>query len=134
METTEIRALAASLRRLADEMVVQRPGLRSAWWRGRGPYFDLFVDRDEHGALVWFELTLRGRDVRWARSHGRVRTGRTDELAVETSKTPSSRLVHADEALDREAVALFASLCREAGDADLVDVAQTLERALLPAR
>jgi hypothetical protein len=32
-----------------------------------------------------------------------------------------------------EAVALFASRCREAGDAEFVDVAQPLEGALLPA-
>lgn len=130
METKEIRELATTLRRLADEMVVQRPGLRSAWWRGKGPYFDLFVDRDEQGALVWFELTLRGRDVRWARAHGRVRTGRTDELAISTTPTPSSRFVEADEALDREQVALFAELCRSTGDAELADVAATLEGAL----
>lgn len=103
-------ALGRTLRAIDPSLLKkQPPGKRASWWRGDERYCDAFFEHDERG-LAFFEVTLRGRSLRWDRDAGRLKTGATEELEEGGTMQPMSTLVVDDRALDARTVAVVRAL------------------------
>jgi hypothetical protein len=77
----EIAALGASLRRIEQKLLKQsqNTGITRLWFQGEEPYFDVFFEL-KNDAILWFQLTLRGKAVSWDSKKSQLQTGTTNEL------------------------------------------------------
>jgi hypothetical protein len=77
----EIAALGASLRRIEQKLLKQsqNTGITKLWFQGEEPYFDVFFEL-KNDAILWFQLTLRGKAVSWDNKKSQLQTGTTNEL------------------------------------------------------
>ena len=106
--------LGGSLRRI-DAGVLKGPvdGVERIWFQGGEPYFDVHVELDGAGEIVWIQLSIRGRSITWDAATPKLVTGHTNERAIEDVAHPGSKMIRndarADEELVRFAVAILSA-------------------------
>jgi len=123
--------LGRALRRVRDDIQKQDGAGRSkrVWFQGSEPYLDVLFEVSD-GALLWFQVTLRGRAVTWD-ARGGVVTGHTGELSAEGPLAPASKTVEADAHGDRAVVeAIFRILAARGGEEPFAAAAAVLARWL----
>jgi hypothetical protein len=100
----EIIKLAASLHRIEQRVLKQssKEGVIRIWYQGEEPYFDIFFDVKDD-AIIWFQLTLRGKSLSWDSRGKRFQTGATNELLIDdVSFYAASKTIEADRTVDGE--------------------------------
>lgn len=99
---TPAEHLAATLTQVNPRLIRRRTaGWRRIWYRGDEPYFDVFFDVDEHDALRWFQLTLRGKYLEWNAQGGRLETGITNERQIDPQPHAAVKLARPGSTVDR---------------------------------
>ncbi len=104
-------ALGRALRRVRDSVQKQDPAARTSriWFQGPEPYLDALFEVSGE-ALLWFQVTVRGRSLTWDARRRRVSTGHTGELSAEGPLAPASRTIAEDGQSDRRAVEAVAGI------------------------
>jgi hypothetical protein len=109
----EARALGESLRRVKPELIKPLPTGERLWWVGEERYFEATAHLDDEGAMVWFEISLRGREVRLERG---LKTADTGEMSVDNAGMPASKLVTDDAEPDERLIEDVIAVLRAADD------------------
>ena len=101
----EAARLGATLRRIDSSLLKAPAG--SVWFQGGEPYLDVFIELVGE-EIAWLQVTVRGRSLTWRKSSG-VKTGRTNELVVDTGYASSKTLAE-DQTLDAETLAFVRAM------------------------
>lgn len=100
MEWDDITALGDSLRPINPKILKQDNNFERIWYQGGEPYFDVFLDL-QNNEIVWFQFTLRGKALFWAKENPTLQTGKTAELESDDMIYYSaSKLIKTDSKLD----------------------------------
>jgi hypothetical protein len=132
MRALEVTTLGESLRRIDGKLLKPAPNARGRrlWFQGNEPYFDVTLEVDDDGDILWLELTLRGQSLTLDIERRELKTGITNEREIAESLFPASKTISPDVDVRRVFAARMATLLEAGLDPALHAAAHVIRAAL----